>query len=86
MFDTRFVRIPPASATTFPCHITIKLCNPALLFSAVSINRSISEDETPCASGKLRGSPLPVISLATSDENRTNDAERVVILALGSIL
>src|SRR5205807_9654064 len=48
------------SAITFPWRRIMTLCNSFLLFSEALINFKMSADETPSASGVLRGSELPV--------------------------
>src|SRR5215475_4184920 len=37
----------------------MKLCNESMLLSAASMNERMAADETPCASGPLRGSDVP---------------------------
>ena len=46
------------SATTWPCRTSMKLCMVVISLSAVSTNARIVSEETPCASGVLRGKPV----------------------------
>ena len=49
------------SATTCPCRTSMKLCIVSTALSAASTNARIAADETPCASGELRGNGVAAI-------------------------
>src|SRR5437868_6091792 len=55
------------SVTTFPCRTSMKLCSESNPLSATSINSNTPADETPSASGLLRGkSPAAPTEHATT--------------------
>src|ERR1700750_376314 len=72
------------SAITLPWRRIITLCNSFLLFSEALINFRMSADETPSASGVLRGREVPVC--AAAENETTIDIKTLIIFIMRHLL
>src|SRR5262245_2155896 len=65
------------SATTWPCLTSMKLWSEAMFLSAASTNARTAEEETPCASGLLRGRSAPKEGAAPRTTSATNESSLI---------